>query len=215
MTILHHPHEDILIDHAVGRLKRGQGLVIDAHLSHCPACRGKVERLEAVGGALLDKLPPAQLEPEALARVLARIDEPEPPPPARPPPPAGLEGIDLSAVLGDSPLGRRRWLAPGLWVRPVLGGTDDRTATYLLRGAPGMQLLQHGHRGQEFTCILKGAYSDQTGHYGLGDFQFAEPGLDHGPMADPDSECICLISADGPMQMHGLLGKLMQPFVRL
>ena len=217
MSILHHPHEDVLADHAMGRLKRGQGLVIEAHLSSCPACRAEVERMEAVGGALLEALPAADLTPDALARVFARIDAPDPPnpPSSRAPAPSGLEGIDLEGIFGELPIGRRRWLAPGVWMRPLLSERGGESNTYLLRGAPGMQLLQHGHTGPEFTCILKGAYSDSTGHYGAGDFQYANEGLEHGPLADPDGECICLISAEGPMQMQGLLGKIMQPFVGL
>ena len=215
MSLLHHPDEDILTDHAMGRLTRGQGLVIEAHLSHCPICRAAVERMEAVGGALLEALPVAALSSDALARVLARIDAPDPPPSPPRPPAAGLEGIDLSVVLGDLPIGRRRWLAPGVWIRPLLSERGGESNSYLIRGAPGMQLIQHGHTGPEFTCVLKGAYADPTGRYGAGDFQFADQELDHGPLAEADGECICLISAEGPMQMHGLLGKLMQPFVRL
>jgi putative transcriptional regulator len=216
MSVLHHPDEEVLTDHAMGRLTRGQGLVIEAHLTLCPRCRGEVEKMEAVGGAMLEALPGAQMGPGALDAVLARLDEPEPPPPTPPrPPPQGLEGIDLSRILGDLPIGRRRWLAPGVWMRPLLAERGGESNTYLIRGAGGMQLIQHGHTGPEFTCVLKGAYSDPTGRYGAGDFQFADQGLEHGPLADLDGECICLISAEGPMQMQGLIGKLMQPFVRL
>ena len=213
--VQHHPPEDILMDHAIGRLKRGPGLVMEEHLCACPACRAEIERMEAVGGALLEDMAPAETSPDALARILARIEAPEPPRPSRPPPPAGLEGIDLSALLGDLPIGRRRWLAPGVWIRPLLSEPASGASTYLLRGGPGVKLLQHGHAGQEFTCVLKGAYRDQTGRYGPGDFQYAAEDLDHGPVAEPDGECICLISAEGPMQMHSLIGRIMQPFVGL
>ena len=215
MSVLHHPAEEILADHAMGRLTRGQGLVIEAHIGHCPVCRAAVEQMETVGGALLDALPATAMAPDALDRLLARIEEPQPPPPAAAPPPKGLEGIDLSAVLGGLPVGRRRWLGPGVWIRPLLSERGGESNTYLIRGGPGMQLIQHGHTGPEFTCVLKGAYADPTGRYGRGDFQFADQGLDHGPLSDPAEECICLISAEGPMQMHGLLGKIMQPIVRL
>jgi putative transcriptional regulator len=217
MSLLHHPPEEILTDHAMGRLKRGQGLVVEAHLAHCPACRAEVERMEAVGGALLEDLAPAELEPDALSRMLARIDAPDPPTPpaAKAPPPAGLEGIGLEDILADLPIGRRRWLAPGVWMRPLLAERGGESNTYLLRGGAGMQLLHHGHTGVELTCILKGAYADDTGRYGAGDFQFADQGLEHQPVAEPDGECICLISAEGPAQMDGLIGRLMQSFAGL
>jgi putative transcriptional regulator len=218
MSPQHHPDEEILCDHAMGRLTRGQGLVIEAHLAHCPLCRADVDGMEAVGGALLESLPEAQMDVDAFAKVMARVDAPEPPV-AEPQPPkrvlADLQGVDVPAVLGAAPVGRKRWLAPGVWMRPVLSEQGGQSHTYLLRGAPGMQLITHGHTGREFTTVLKGAYSEATGRYGAGDFQFADQALDHGPFAEPGEECICLISAEGPMAMHGLIGKLMQPFIRL
>lgn len=218
MSLHHHPSEEVLTDLAMGRLKRGQGLVVEAHLAHCSHCRAQVEEMEAIGGALIEDLAPAELEPDALARVLARIDalpDPPTPPAAKAPPPAGLEGIGLETLLGDVPIGRRRWLAPGVWMRPLLTAEGGQSNTYLLRGSPGVQLLQHGHTGPEFTVILKGAYSDVTGHYGTGDFHYADQGVEHGPLADPDEECICLIHAEGPMQMQGVIGKLMQAYAGL
>ena len=47
----------------------------------------------------------------------------------------------------------------------------------LLKGAPGADVggYCHDHRGQEYTLVLAGGYSDQTGSYGPGDFQTAAP----------------------------------------
>ncbi|HEX4095703.1 MAG TPA: transcriptional regulator, partial [Caulobacteraceae bacterium] len=108
MSPAHHPPEDLLLELAAGRLERGPALVLRAHLQACPACRAELGRFEAVGGALLQDLPTAAMEDDALERALARIETP--------PPTAKIE-VDLPALLQGESLGPRRWLAPGLWLR--------------------------------------------------------------------------------------------------
>ena len=39
----------------------------------------------------------------------------------------------------------------------------------LLRGAPGTEVGPHGHRGLEYTLVLSGGFTDETGAYGPGD----------------------------------------------
>jgi len=211
MTLLHHPAPDLLLGHAAGTLARGPDLLVNAHLRACPVCRAGARRFEAVGGALLDALPPSEMAPDALARALASIERPQPPePPERKAVPAGM---DLESVLGDLKLGARLPLGPGLWMRRVL--RDGPAVTYLLRSGPGRRLPMHSHTGMEYVCVLKGAFSDETGRYGPGDFAESDDTLVHSPVTDMSGECICLIAADGPMQMKSLLGRAMQAFVGL
>ena len=211
MNLHHHPTDDVLVGFAAGTLRRGPALLVDTHLRACPACRADVGRMEAVGGAMLDDLPPAEMAPDALARALASIERPQPPEPSlrrrRP------DGIDLTEVLGHLELGPKRRLGPGLWMREIL--REGPGVTYLLRSGPGRRLPTHGHTGMEYVCVLTGAFSDETGRYAPGDFAQSDDSLIHAPVTDMDGECICLIAAEGPMQMHSLAGKLLQPFVGL
>ncbi len=209
MSILHHPSDELLLGQAAGRLEAGPALVLGAHLAVCPACRAQVERLEAVGGALMDSIPPAAMAPDALAHALARIERPAPPAPAPRPP----RGIDLAEVLAGLPVGRRRWLGPGMWMRPV--ERRGRSVTYLLRSGPGRQLPRHTHTGAEYVVVLKGSFSDQTGRYGPGDFAEGSDDLVHAPRTDSEGECLCLISAEGPMRMRDMIGRIAQPFFGL
>ena len=213
MTILHHPSEELLIGHAAGRLGRGPGLVVDAHMCACRVCRAEVDRLEAVGGVLLEDQQPEAMAPRALDAVLARLDRPTPPSPPRLDAPLPSDGP--SGVLDGLPLGPKLWLGPGVWMRSIVRERGGAANTYLLRSGPGRRLPRHGHQGMERVCVLTGAFSDETGRYGPGDFAEGDDDLVHAPRTDPDGECICLISADGPMRMHGLIGRLVQPFVGL
>lgn len=85
MTIAHHPDEELLAAYAAGALDLGQRVAIATHLAACKSCRGWIRAMEQVGGALISDMAPTALAEGALARTLARIDQPAPPAPgARP-----------------------------------------------------------------------------------------------------------------------------------
>ena len=74
ITPSHHPSPERLLEYAAGSLEAGRRLVIDTHVRLCPDCQGETRLVEAVGGALLERLPAADLSPDALQRALARIE---------------------------------------------------------------------------------------------------------------------------------------------
>ena len=211
MSALHHPSNELLLSHAGGGLGRGPALLVQTHLRTCPACRRQFGRFEAIGGALLETLPPAEMAPDALAQALARIERPEPPEP--PLHSRRIAGIDLTEVLAGLDLGPRRPLGKGLWMREIL--REGPGVTYLLGSGPRRRLPRHSHTGMEYVQVLAGAFSDETGRYEPGDFAQSDDTLIHSPVTDSDGECICLISAEGPMLMQSLVGKVVQPFVGL
>ena len=66
MSLRHHPSDSVLTRYAAGGLGKGPALVVEAHLGACAACRREVAQWEAVGGALLDRLPPAAMAPSRI-----------------------------------------------------------------------------------------------------------------------------------------------------
>ena len=157
MSVVHHPSSELLLRQAAGTLGRGPSLLASAHLLACPVCREEVGRFEAVGGAMLEGLPPAPMSPDALALALARIERPAP---SEPPARRRLSGIDLTQVLAGLPLGPRRSMGPGLWMREIL--REGGGVTYLLRSGPGVRLPRHSHTGREYVCVLTGGFEDET-----------------------------------------------------
>jgi putative transcriptional regulator len=93
-----------------------------------------------------------------------------------------------------------RWrpMGPHLGYRTLYRKGD--LALRLLRGSPGSDVGSHSHRGQEFTLVLKGGFSDETGAYGPGDFQCADDGVTHNPVADPGEDCINLAVTIGGLR---------------
>nr|WP_294529003.1 ChrR family anti-sigma-E factor [uncultured Rhodopila sp.] len=194
--IAHHPSETTLLAYAAGTLPEALAIVAATHIGGCHLCRHRLEALEAVGGVLLDSLPPAALSDDALDRLLARADEAAPAPPP-------VLNAGLPPPLDRVPLGR--WWPIGLGARWRPLQAEGAAWGGLVLVQPGRALPRHGHDGLELTCVLKGAFSDGSGRYGPGDL--SEPQDDHDlpPVAELGEPCLCVIASEG-MRLRGLLG---------
>ncbi|SDG89145.1 ChrR family anti-sigma-E factor [Roseospirillum parvum] len=220
----HHPSEATLMAFAAGALDEGLALVVSCHLVSCPACRALVAEGEMIGGALLDSSQPAPLADDALSRMMARLDEPEPPPPpatdgnapAWMPAPLARQ---MNALHGPSwaAQARRslgwRWLAPGVRQLSVMRRTRGGGTARLLSIAPGTTLPHHDHGGLELTCVLDGAFHDERALYQTGDVAELEPDTPHQPVAEGNHPCLCLIANEQPTRFSGLVGRLTQPLI--
>ncbi len=216
MNIRHHLDDATLLVFAAGSLSQGMGLLVASHLDRCAQCRERLQQAEAVGGALLEDLAPVELQPEALARVLALLDTED----GQPEPSVVKVTVpidtDIPAPLAaylKKPLDALDWrtLVPGVRQLDLhLGGPG---ATRLLRIAPGLSVPHHTHRGNELTLILRGSYSDELGRFKAGDVADLDEQVCHQPISDSGEDCICLIATDAPLKFSGLMGRLVQPFI--
>jgi putative transcriptional regulator len=216
MSLHYHPSELILASYASGALADGPSLGVAIHLERCAECRAALSAMEAVGGALLEDLPDARMDALALDHVLALIERPQTPSlraePARDERQLGSQ--PLPAALKARKIGRRRYVAPNLWVAHVQSNAPDGWRTYLLHAGPGQGLLDHGHKGAEMTTVLSGAFRDSTGVYRAGDFVECDTEIEHRPQVEGEESCLCLISAQGGVQVRGI-GRLLQPFLQV
>ena len=211
----HHPTEDLLIAYAAGSLAEPVSLVVATHLAFCADCRFDVSHLEAVGGLLLEEVGPEPVAPATLEALLARLDEPAPAPAVAP------------SVAGDSSLPQplRSYVAGQLdrlaWKnRGGVGQVELLTEradfrTRLLRIPAGMAMPQHSHEGSEYTLVLAGGFSDQSGHFLRGDVATADPTVDHRPIADAGEDCLCLAVTDAPLRLTGRFTRMLNPFLRV
>lgn len=223
----HHPSDALLVAYGAGSLGEGLSLAVAVHLAHCPDCRATLAEVEALGGALLEDLPPAPLESLSLAATLDRLEREEAPGNpckamgirprcSRPagPAAASLPGPLRAYVPSLENLSWQR-LAPGVRRVELLPRTSSGGAAQLLRIAPGTALPHHGHGGLELTVVLSGHFADELGRYGPGDLAEVDGDTNHQPIADSHRDCICLIATDAPLRFTGLMGRLMQPFIGL
>jgi putative transcriptional regulator len=212
MTVRHNPSEERLLAYAAGTMSPPEAVVMATHLALRPESDTWVRRLQAVGGQMLDDLPPVPLATDALDRALARVE-------------VDAGEVVAQAPLNDMPelpeplrgyaLGPWRWMGPGIRVRDVLGPRQGKCRVILLKIDPGRSTLTHTHGGVELTCVLSGAYATETARFDVGDFEEADPQVHHTPRVVSEEPCVCVAALDGQLLLDGWLGALMRPFVRL
>lgn len=214
MSIRHHPSEALLVDYASGAMGAAQSLVIASHVHACAECRARVEAAEAVGGALLEELGPAAMSDEALDLALARIERPAPAPERRVEAPQPPDWIAVPLEVREAAR-RKRWVAPGVWVAPVLANAAGEPLSYLLRVGAGMRMPEHTHAGCELTLILKGSFRDGESVFRAGDVAEADDDVEHSPHIAADGECVCLVACDNPLIVRGVIARAVQAIARI
>jgi putative transcriptional regulator len=221
MMIQHHPDDLTLSAFSAGTLDLGLHVAIATHLAACAHCRGWTRSMEQVGGAVLMSLPPAAMASDALARVQARLvdarlDEQRNPVRIETAAPSSDVAIaGLPKFVQRYPFGDWQWVAPRVHLRPIELPRPAHTRVFLLKSAPGTKMLAHSHTGTEMTCVLSGAFRHDGGRFGPGDFDLGDEAVEHRVTVEGEDDCICLIAMHGELKLSGLLGRLMQPFVRL
>jgi putative transcriptional regulator len=209
-----HPSDETLQRHACGALRPGLRMVMNVHLSGCAACRQAQRRFEAVGGALLDDLPPEPVSPALLEKIFARIDAEGAPSRGYSKPAFTADGFALPAAMAGCRVGPWRFIHPKLrWARVEIPGAEqDRVI--LLKIAAGFAAPAHGHGGLELTQVLAGGFSDGRDDYEPGDLVEADESLrDHEPRVIGDEDCLCLAAVEQPLRLNSLLGRLFQPLM--
>jgi putative transcriptional regulator len=217
MSIEHHPTDSMLAAFAAGTLDHGQHIAIATHLVSCPQCRGFSRSMEQVGGAVLTSLSPGAMSNGALAKVEAQFNNPVRPATMAEKAPTVPEAEipRLPKFLRSYQFGNWKWIAPSVHLRPIVLPYDSDTRVFLLKSGPGTKMLEHTHTGIEMTCVLSGAFSQDGSLYGPGDFALGDETIDHQPVVDLGQDCVCLVAMQGDLRLHGLIGRMAQPFVRL
>ena len=221
--VVYHP-SDYLEAYAAGHTSEAVSLVVATHLAMCPACRAEVDRLEALGGALLSDEPSCGVSDDALSSVMAKLGAQET---ASAPDQNVMKAVARGEIVLPQPL--RDYLKvtsladtrsltwsrlPGYAEMKIDTGAGGDKAK-MLKIASGARMPRHTHHGVELTLVLQGGYSDHSGHYGVGDLAVADPSIDHAPVADIGEDCVCLAVTDAGLRLTGPIGRLINPFVSL
>lgn len=212
--IRHHPEPALLLDYAAGSLAEPVALVIASHLVYCAECRAEVQRLEALGGAMVQALTPAEVTADAFERTLARLAEPT----AAPQPDPAFDAATLRVVppplrpyvgrnLSELAWRRRTWSLEEARLDCAVPGYRMS----LVRLPAKASFPRHTHLGREYTLVLSGSYVDGQGRYAIGDVEYADADLHHALRSDDG--CICLVVLDAGVQFKGLLGAMVNRFV--
>ena len=217
MPITHHADDATLMSYAAGTLSEALSAVVASHVALCPQCRSELATMDDVGAMLLCALPGSALlnapprtptvtrgSSDEGDHVLAAIEH------------AGDVPRPLSRIVG-SDLSSVQWkrLGFGVWHLPLPLSNGAKGDLRLIKVAPGQAMPEHGHGGSELSLILAGSYIDQLGRFGVGDLADLDDGVEHQPLADKETGCICLIASEQKARFKGLLARIVQPFVGL
>jgi putative transcriptional regulator len=103
---------------------------------------------------------------------------------------------------------RWRTVLPGVKEYKVEKTERGEAVLYWIK--PGRKMPSHTHEGSEYTLVLKGGFTEVTGHFRRGDIAIADQEVDHRPVADPDEDCICFAVTDAPLRLTGSVGRVLQ-----
>ena len=215
MRLNKHPDPSTMLAYAAGTVNEGLSLVMAAHLELCPECREMLADAEALGGGLLDRLPPTELSKTGIEQIWERI-EADPTPEQTPRP--QIETWGLPAVLAPylpGGLDAVNWhtLVPGIKQLLLKNVDSGQGSVRLLYISPGNKVPDHTHLGSELTLVLKGSFYDELGHYHYGDLADLDSSVTHQPIVDSDEPCICLIATDQKLKFTSALNRMLQPLV--
>lgn len=226
----HHPDTNLLIEFASGSIDHGQSIAISAHLHYCIRCRTEVANLERIGGAMMSTIP-TDVTPNTTSEVLnpdsdpsfealmAKIEQQD----QATPPTVTAPSLYNKQQYGTLPNVIQKMLhQPTKWRRITgslssasLVAGQNKYGISLQKISAGGKVPQHDHRGTEITVILKGSFSDEDDVYQQGDFLLKNAGDIHRPMASSNKDCLCLSVEEAPVKLTSLLGRMLNPFLRI
>ena len=214
-SIKHHPSHSMLVDFSAGNLGTAESICVSAHLHFCDQCRNELMRLDQVASQLMTEADPQTIDEDLFDSVMSKID-------ALPEVPTKVEIEEHSdfphsvAKLINETESAPNWrrMSSSVDVARVRTG-QKKFEVALHRICAGGKTPHHGHKGIEFTVVLKGSFSDEQAVYSEGDFLLRGPGDEHQPMGAQNGECICLSALEAPIKLSSPLGFLMKPWLRI
>jgi putative transcriptional regulator len=223
----YHPGDELLMQFAAGQLTNALGIQTACHLESCKLCQHKVQLYEQLGGDLIDISTPIEVDSNAKSRLLKNLHQ-QLNAEAKPEATAKLDALykeQLAQANQRLPKPLRRFVPDYYDNLPWAGFSksiqsydlpfsDEQYTARFYKIAAGKELPQHTHRGNEFTLVMSGSFSDLSGDYHPGDFILADTSTHHQPKAHDKEDCICFAVMDAPLKMTGFFGRMLNPFIK-
>ncbi len=217
----YHPAAEQLTAWSAGSLPLSDALCITAHMENCKICRNSVQRLNQVGGDLLESQAPAPASAALREQMFKRLHEKQAEPAVVQPESTHTESANAPEWLpkclqqfGIENVDALPWQKQSGSISTYQLARDGNKRVELLRIKPGGSLSKHTHIGEETTLILTGSFSDEQGVYRAGDFMQLDERHQHSTQATSDCECICLTVQEGPVQFTGPFMRLLNPYLK-
>lgn len=199
-------YDMVMMMYAAGTLDTAHRVAVEAHIALHPDATNTLSFYEVFGGEMLASIEGAPLMgQDSLNAVLARLDDPVETP-SRP-------ILHPCPIYPDNLVEYCGWTAASTPWKAILPGVSIATPQgqklQLLKVSPGTAMPEHDHKDLEVTLMLDGSYHDEAGSYHRGDLVIMDSHMEHKPVADADTGCICLIINDARPKFTGLMGPVL------
>jgi putative transcriptional regulator len=197
-----HPIEEQLARFASGDLPLARRAVIESHLAFCPSCRAAVAELSRAGSRFMKSLPgvavPESLWSKLALRLNAEIGRAKNPLDDTP--------VPKGAIAELPPFGEElAWTAlpTGLGhISRIFSESRLKLDLLLVRTPPESFVTYHRHVGFEDLTVVQGAFDEEDGPVGLGDFRHYPSNSGHGPKMLGDQVCWAIAAIQGGVEFR-------------
>ncbi len=205
---------EIYSSYAAGCLDPAFCLLVETQATLRPDVQRAVARAETIAGVFFESEEKAALSAGAVDKALALIDayEAGERPVAKAVTLAGEgldELLDLPEPLRETALHSyqtHKWQGLTQGIRRLKLDAGSEAEVELYRIEPGCTVPKHSHHGSEFTLVVAGGFSDESGSFGPGDISLKGPEDTHQPTGDMDGVCYALAVRDGGLRFTGVMG---------
>lgn len=218
----YHPKASVLQAYAQGALDDVSAFTIATHIETCPECRRQVTLFEQqCGEELLNVEIGVDDDFDSMFDQIVALEQNSDPFRApRMPTFVEVNGKSFRLPLSLSRFRDRisDWKSYGGKVFSAAIDISPDARVNLMYIAENVTIPQHTHKGTESTLVLHGGFSDEDGHYGVGDFLHKDASVKHSPFTKQGEDCLCLTVLTQPMiftqgvaRVFNLFGKGMYP----
>lgn len=208
---------EIYSSYAAGCLDPAFCLLVETQAALRPDVERAVARAETIAGVFFENEASTALSDGAIDKAMAMIDAFE----------AGEtlsatranaihhagegldELLDLPEPLRETALTsfqNQKWQSLTQGIRRLKLEAGSQAEIELYRIEPGCTVPRHSHAGSEFTLVVSGGFSDESGSFGPGDISLKGPNDIHQPTGDMDGVCYALAVRDGGLKFTGVMG---------
>lgn len=228
-----HPSSQQILEFVEGTLPPAVSLLVSAHSDMCPSCQKRIEtETELLANSILESSDVGVSQSQEMHdtmsfdSMLSFITQM----------PSSNEGdivvakkasrksvaIELDGRKFELPRTLHRYtdktgnwssLVGKLWQAPVEVGNKG-VANFIFMGQGG-SVPEHTHRGNEYTLVIDGEFSDGLNNYDTGDFIYMDGNHTHTPRADKSEGCLVFSIVDQPLHFTSGLARLLNPFSHL
>ena len=202
------PLDALLASYCVGAVDPATHALVASHLLLSPRNRRFVAALEDLAASELEDIQPREINDRDARLVRIFAESPARPSPSRAPTASSVLPAPLLHFVGAD-ISDLKWRTKLPGVREHRIAENDRGEASLLWIGGGRSVPSHTHEGSEVTLVLKGSFSDATGHYGRGDISIVDAGFDHRPKTSEGEDCLCFAVTDAPLRLSGPVGRIL------